>query len=39
MSSEIIRLEKAQICQAADTLIDAFRREPENQEPTQEQDW
>lgn len=39
MSSEIIRLEKAQISQAADTLINAFRRESENQEQTQEQDW
>ncbi|BAY80568.1 acetyltransferase [Calothrix parasitica NIES-267] len=38
MSLEIIRLEKTQISQAADTLIDAFRIEPENQEQTQE-DW
>ena len=39
MSSEIIRLEKAQISQAADTLINAFRTEAENQEQPQEQDW
>lgn len=37
MSSEIIRLEKAQISQAADTLINAFRVERENQEQPQEQ--
>ena len=39
MSSEIIRLEKAQISQAADTLINAFKTEAENQEQPQEQDW
>ena len=40
MSSEIIRLEKAQISQAAETLMNAFRVERENQEqPQEEQDF
>ena len=40
MSSEIIRLEKTQISQAAETLINAFRVERENQEqPQEEQDF
>ncbi len=37
MNSEIIRLEKAQISQAAKTLMDAFRVERQNQEQSQEE--
>ncbi|MGD1910213.1 MAG: hypothetical protein ACFB2X_04955 [Rivularia sp. (in: cyanobacteria)] len=39
MNSEIIRLEKMQISQAAETLMNAFRIEGENQEQLQQQDF
>lgn len=38
MSSEVIRLEKMHISQAAETLMDAFKIEQENQEQPQEQE-
>lgn len=37
MSAEIIRLERAQISQAAETLMNAFKREQEDREESQEQ--